>query len=519
MHSSSTSSHRSSTSSSSLTFTNICCPHRSSIPTRILFVIIICYILFLWIDRPSNTNNRTTKKSKKNDKSYSSNTIPNIPVSSSTQTSSFFPSTWKSTPDNTEESKLSTSSSTTTTISSSSNNDIPIRSVYENNEADTMQNSKSLLLSSSSTSSSTSVSAGPWLINILLGDPHYQYYIIHSLIQARLFNPGLKMILVVSPEFYINKPEWVLFLSSTLQVNLVNYTMLQSDELTAFALAYRNLWKVLKGKVGFMLPTVKDKMNFEFTQYTMERLYAVYMVMHIYKLDNVLHLENDQMIYYSITKIIEAAHECDLTLAMTRMNREMAPAVVYIRNATALKDMLDFMYESITNGVDHAISVAGTGWVTDMTLTSAYFNRQYKLAQEENNMKAKTIVSFPYEQDSSCLSNALDGLIFDAAPLGHWCCGTFEKPKEYYSHRHKDSLVPYWDFPFVWVNRTLVIQQFTDPYPIETMVTIPEWNSLRVFNLHIHSKQLYLWKSLPYPPIPSYYNPRILDPPPDKVDG
>lgn len=382
---------------------------------------------------------------------------------------------------------------------------------YENNTPDTL----------SSSSSSTTVlkdSGGPWLVNILLGDPHYQYYVIHSLVQIRLLNPSLRMILVISPAFYIQKPEWVNFLQDALQVNLVNYTMLQSDSLLAFADAYRSLWRILKGKVGFMLPTVKDKMNFEFTQYTMERLYALYSVMHVYGLENVLHLENDQMIYQRVLPIIEAVNHCDLTLVMTRMNREMAPAVVYARNATAIKDMLDFMYEAITNGVDHAIAVAGNGWVTDMTLTSAYFNLQYKLAKETpQNKKAQSIVSFPYEKDSSCLSNALNGLVFDAAPLGHWCCGTFERPTQYFTHHNKDSIINYWDFPFLWVNRTYTIQSFTDPSPHDALITVPEWNNLPLFNLHIHSKQLHLWKSLPYPSVPSPFSPNIFTPPPDKV--
>jgi hypothetical protein len=363
--------------------------------------------------------------------------------------------------------------------------------------------------SSSSSTSSGDLTDGPWLVHVLLGDPHFQHYAMTGLRQARRQNPWTKMVLVVSPELYELRPEWLPQLDA-LRVNLVNYTMLKSDYISLFARHYGDLWETLRRKVGFMLPTIADPtgkaaMNFAFTQFTMERLFAVYQLMHVYGLKNVLHLENDQMVYNDVGSVARAAQSCGVRLAMTRIGVRMAPAVVYAADADSLKDMLDFILDAISHGTDHAIQIAGTGWVTDMSLTAVYFAR-HRDAASKGDEKSKGISTFPNKADDSCMFNELN-MVFDAAPLGHWCCGTFEKPKEYFIHKDAESEVPYWDTPFEWVNASegakagsgakAGVQQGpkADVEVVSSRGRVPTWGTLPVFNLHIHSKQLHMWES------------------------
>jgi hypothetical protein len=339
--------------------------------------------------------------------------------------------------------------------------------------------------------------AGTYLVYVLLGDPHFQHYALHSIRQARLLNPSLRMVMVVSPEVLAGRPEWGPELGR-LAVNVVNYTMLGSDFLAVFQRQYAGLWEALRRRVGFMLPTINDRMNFAFTQLTMERLYALYQLMHVYGLRDVIHVENDQMLYGDVAAAAAAAKACGVDLAMTRIGRRMAPAVVYARNASALKGMLDFMLEAISGGPDHATAVAGTGWVTDMSLTAAYFE------QQRGAGRGGAVTSWPNRAEegggasgSACIYDKLGGTIFDAAPLGHWCCGTFERPTEYFTHRDGESEVAYWDREFTWVNATAAPAAAGAAAAVQGRpVRRPQWDGHPVFNLHIHSKQLHLWGSV-----------------------
>jgi hypothetical protein len=366
--------------------------------------------------------------------------------------------------------------------------------------------------STSSTSSSSSTAhraasavaddalrEGPWLAYILLGDPHYQGYAIHAYRQTRLHNPSLRILLVVTPDFYESDigRAWLPELAHPLRIRVVNYTMLTSDYTALLQRRYTEVWEVLKPRIGYMLPTVNHKMNLQFTQYTMERLYALHGLLHAYGLKNVVHLENDQMIYGSVADVAAAARGCGVKLAMTRIGRRMAPAVVYTADADALLDMLDFMLDSLSHGAEHAIKVAGTNWVTDMSLTAAYFDRQRAAAAERGEDESRrSITSFPGQKDGSCVFGSAQ-LVFDAAPLGHWCCGTFEKPKEYFAHRDGESEVRYWDREFEWrnVSETPGMRGAGSAAAAGRQYRVPMWDGMPVFNIHIHSKELHLWGS------------------------
>jgi hypothetical protein len=51
-------------------------------------------------------------------------------------------------------------------------------------------------------------------------------------------------------------------------------------------------------------------------------------------------------------------------------------------------------------------------------------------------------------------------------------------------YKNPESEVQYWNASFEW--------RLLDP---PNRLRVPFWNGTRVFNLHMHSKQLHLWRS------------------------
>jgi hypothetical protein len=205
----------------------------------------------------------------------------------------------------------------------------------------------------------------------------------------------------------------------------------------------------------------------------MTRLVYVHQIMAVWGVERVVHVENDQKVYGRIQGVADAAAACGVRLAMTKVGVRLAPATVYARDARALKDLLDFILGAIDKGVEHAILVAKTKWVTDMSLPAVYF--EDKAAEGD-----AAVVTFPTAADGSCLAREA-GVIWDGLPLGTWCCGSFEWPRKHLKIMMAESATAYWDAPFEW--------------RIVGGLRVPVWNGTRVFNLHMHSKQLHLFRS------------------------
>ena len=85
----------------------------------------------------------------------------------------------------------------------------------------------------------------------------------------------------------------------------------------------------------------------------------------------------------------------------------------------------------------------------------------------------------PTQNDGSCLAGG--GWLYDGLPLGTWCCGSFEWPRKHLEIRMEESATKYWLAPFEW----RVVDGMRRPF----------WNGTPAFNLHMHSKQLRLFRS------------------------
>lgn len=266
------------------------------------------------------------------------------------------------------------------------------------------------------------------------------------------------------------------------QVIRVNYTVLEDPFTHDFSKNYQRLWDELGRLLGAMMqPTINGKSNLDFTSHTMVRVVAVHQLMAQLDLQRVVHIENDQMIYGSIQEVRGAADTCGVKLALTKLGARLSFATIYIRDAPSLKAMLDFILDAISHGTEHAIKVAESRWVTDMSLPAAYLATRATALDD-------TVTTFPPEQDGTCLAEQ-SKFIFDALPLGTWCCGDFNHPRAHLTHKMEESYVKYWEKPFEW--RGVAEQGVAKGKPLRK----PFWNGTRVFNLHMHSKQLHLFRS------------------------
>ena len=311
----------------------------------------------------------------------------------------------------------------------------------------------------------------PSLVWVLLGDTHFQAYLLESITQARLLNPTTPLYLVCEDMWLGEGHEWVPALNAA-GVQRVSYASLVDDFTVAFDVAYARLWE---GRSGMMQPTLNHRTNMGFTSHTMVRLVALQRLLETQGIERAVHLENDQMVYGSVDALADAADACGLRLGMSRVGERFAPAVVYSRDAAALKVMLDFIFWAITAPKDVADSI-GKGYPTDMSITASFFD----IMAGQGPPNATAYGELPPSNDGSCVAVA-GAQMYDGLGLGCWCCGDFYHPKKHLHVKLEESRVKYWDHPFEW--------RLVDG------LRLPLWNGSRVFNLHMHNKQLQLFRS------------------------
>ena len=160
--------------------------------------------------------------------------------------------------------------------------------------------------------------------------------------------------------------------------------------------------------------------------------------------------------------------------------------------------------------------------------------------------------TLPNHADGSCLARETSGMIFDAAALGHWCCGSFEQPDAWNVIEDGESETWFWKTWVIFRSAFLrmcalslimhhnflhrPIEWRSQPLDTETAAVAraqargpsdsanddslalalerprsagvaartnrnvslwqPFWDGHEVFNLHVHSKKLFRYASL-----------------------
>lgn len=237
------------------------------------------------------------------------------------------------------------------------------------------------------------------------------------------------------------------------------------------------------------LKQVNDKYISSFFQVTIERFFILYDVMLTLGLENILHLENDNLLYKNATNLIEQLSNYYTQIAIPRASKQMGVAsIMFVPHQEALKDFLTYI-----------LNVSEDVYFNDMALLPAYIDagrgstlpsltRNYV---EENGLHT---VNNIFAKKDECVtdyfnySDELNG-IFDCACLGQYMdgCDAAFHPEKRSGFVNEDSYLDPRKIKMKWIKDECGLVR---PY-----YCIENGNKYLIHNLHIHSKRLKLFMS------------------------
>jgi hypothetical protein len=191
---------------------------------------------------------------------------------------------------------------------------------------------------------------------------NYQFYLLESIRQARMWNPGVPFFLLTDDWAMIDtyRPAWGRLLAMPfLNVTVVDVRPLRDWELQEIELRFRDIW----GPLGYMLgatmkPSMAGGTNFAFTIATLLRLVYLHHWVRATGQQHVFHVENDQMIYGSIHELLGAAQSCGVDFAVGRVTvGRYAASVMYTNGAAPLNALLKFTWSIISHGAHKAVEM------------------------------------------------------------------------------------------------------------------------------------------------------------------
>ena len=192
------------------------------------------------------------------------------------------------------------------------------------------------------------------------------------------------------------------------------------------------------------------------------RFFYIYEFMDQYNIDDVIHLENDVVVYYNCGELINKLGKQFVYIPFDSLTRNIA-SIIYIPSASVFKRILD--------------------------------NYDYNLNDMENfsQIKSKTNVIrnfpiFPSNNSSNTevqfVSDNFDvfGYVFDAAAIGQYLGGVDPRncAGDTRGFVNETCVIKYDQFDFIWEN----MNGIRKPFVLINGIKFP------VFNLHIHHKNL-----------------------------
>ena len=211
-----------------------------------------------------------------------------------------------------------------------------------------------------------------------IGSINFQYYLPESMRQARIFNPTAPFFLLCDnpSRLHAERPSLARTLAAPhLNVSIIDVSQLRDWQLIHIETRMRDVWGPLAHEIGTrMEPSLGGGTNTAFTVVTLTRLLYLHHWMRATTANAIIHVENDQMVYGGGGELATPAKRCALELCMGRVAQgRAAAAVMYVESHAALAPFLDFLWEALSHGWQHAAdAVGGNLWVTDMSLLAAY---------------------------------------------------------------------------------------------------------------------------------------------------
>lgn len=200
---------------------------------------------------------------------------------------------------------------------------------------------------------------------------------------------------------------------------------------------------------------------------TSSRFFYIYAFMEKYKIINVVHLENDVPVYYNCNILLNKLEKTKMYIPFDSYNRTIA-SIVYIPNYIVLGNILN-KYDFHKNDMENF----------------AYIK---KLLPHLINHFPICIpnIKFSQEQHYVCKNFDVFNSIFDAAAIGQYLGGV--DPRNFHGDStgfiNETCVVKYNNYTFTWLDED------NDNVKIKRPFIVIDGNTIPIFNLHIHSKNL-----------------------------
>jgi len=189
------------------------------------------------------------------------------------------------------------------------------------------------------------------------------------------------------------------------------------------------------------------------------RFFYIYEFMEQLKVDNVIHLENDVLVYHNCDKISERAGRQHVYMPFDSFNRNIA-SIVYIPSASVFRRILD-QYDLTMNDMENFVQISKR---CDLIQRFPIFPA---------NVSSSAEIQFVSENHHKF------GFIFDAAAIGQFLGGIDPRnqPGDTRGFVNETCIIKYNVHQFIWEDHK--------PYIVINNLIFP------IFNLHIHHKNLH----------------------------
>ena len=201
-----------------------------------------------------------------------------------------------------------------------------------------------------------------------------------------------------------------------------------------------------------------------FWQLTSQRFYYIYEFMKKYDVCDVIHVENDVLIYYNCNELLDKLDRKYMYIPFDTYSRNIA-SIIYVPNKQTFKQILD-KYDLNKNDMQNFSYIKRT---TGLIQNFPIFCKQFASNPEELFVSENSD-AFPY--------------IFDAAAIGQYLGGI--DPRNCADGQNTIGFVN--ETCAIKYNQYSIKMQNNLPFIIIKGVEIP------IFNLHIHSKNLEMFK-------------------------
>lgn len=320
-----------------------------------------------------------------------------------------------------------------------------------------------------------------FLYSALFADANYSIVFIHignkipeytetALLQARLFNPECPIILIANDAAIQDFP-------------------LKDEETNITYVACESLIKLSAHQAFIKQTTLDDQLRNGFWRYTSERFLYLQDLMVQQNLTNVFHLEYDNMLYVNLQDLLPIFTEHYKAIAATFDNdKRCIPGFMFIQNPDTMTTLANFFSQLAKLGYNDMEVLGrfrkryGKKVIDNLPIISEAYVRKNLLISPMNHVARN--------KWNYCQNIELFNSIFDAAALGQYLGGI--DPSLYGS-----SSPGFINESCVFNPSLLTYEWIADEANRSVPYAVYAGTRYRINNLHIHSKKLELFKSIP----------------------